>query len=255
MLPPAPGQARSNRRNRKNRDISALSAKGSMPDSGDRLPEMTGQAIQFTGIAPETGKAIAEAGRAGEERPQFKSPLKQVLYEGGEMLAPSVAIPATLGMAGVGVLPASIATAALFGLSQAQSTKEEAEKRGVEPGAAPYATGAIEAVGETVGTAALARLLGPLAPILTRGGKVAVKDVIKPTVSETSERISPDHGHRGRDRIRAAVRASVGGEGGRDPARSGTGHGRPWNTCAHGSPHRADHGHGGSFPEAPGEIC
>ena len=34
-----------------------------------------------------------------------------------------------------------------------------------------------------MGTAALGRLLGPLAPILTRGGKVAVKDVIKPTVS------------------------------------------------------------------------
>ena len=148
-----------------------------------RLPEMTGQAIQFTGAAPETGKAITEWAREGEERPQFKSAIKQALYEGGEMLAPSVAIPAALGAAGVGVLPASIATAALFGLSQAQSTKEEAEKRGVEPGAAPYATGAIEAVGETVGTAALGRLLGPLAPILTRGGKVAVKDVIKPTVS------------------------------------------------------------------------
>ena len=68
------------------------------------------------------------------------------------MLAPSMAIPAALGAAGVGVAtrfqwrpPRS------FGLSQAQSTKEEAEKRGVEPGAAPYATGAIEAVGGSRG--------------------------------------------------------------------------------------------------------
>jgi N12 class adenine-specific DNA methylase len=147
-----------------------------------RLPEMVGQAIQFT-AGPETGKGITEWARQDEERPQFKSAIKQALYEGGEMLAPSVAIPAALGVAGVGVVPASVATAVLFGLSQAQSTKEEAEKRGVEPGAAPYATGAIEALGEAAGTAALARLLGPLAPLITKGGKAAVKGVIKPTLS------------------------------------------------------------------------
>ena len=77
------------------------------------------------------------------------------------MLAPSVAIPAALGATGVGALPASIATAGLFGLSQAQQTKEEAEKQGVEPGAAPYATGAIEALGEAAGTYYLTASPGP----------------------------------------------------------------------------------------------
>ena len=170
------------------------------------------------------------------------------------MLAPSVAIPATLGMAGVGVLPASIATAALFGLSQAQSTKEEAEKRGVEPGAAPYATGAIEAVGETVGTAALARLLGPLAPILTRGGKVAVKDVIKPTVSrllkEFPRTMAIEGGTEfGQQFGQALVEKGAGIRPEAEPVMEG-----PWHSWAHGSPNRPDHGHGDSFSEASGEI-
>ena len=147
-----------------------------------RLPEQIGQAIQFTGIAPETGKAIAQLGTEGEVRPEFKNPIKQVLYEGGEMLAPSMAIPAALGAAGVGAIPASVATAALFGLSQAQATKEEAQKRGVEPGAAPYATGTIEALGEAAGTYYLTRLLGPLAPLFKAGMKTTAKEVIKPTL-------------------------------------------------------------------------
>jgi len=147
-----------------------------------RVPEMAGQALQFTEIAPEAGKAIAEWAREGEVKPDYENPVKQAIYEGLEMVAPSVAVPMAMGAAGVGGVPAAVATGAFFGLSQAQSTKEEAEKRGVEPGTAPLETGAIEALGETAGTYALTRLLGPLAPLFKVGAKTAIKDVIKPTL-------------------------------------------------------------------------
>ncbi|MCX5914222.1 MAG: hypothetical protein NTV04_20100, partial [Deltaproteobacteria bacterium] len=148
-----------------------------------RLPEMVGQGMQFTGLLPEEGKAMAEWAREGEQRPEFKNPLKDWLYQGVEMLAPSVAVPLALSATGAGVLPASLAAGALFGLSQAQQTKETAEKAGVAPGMAPYATGGIEALGETAGTIALQRLFGPLAPVVSKGGKVAIRDIIKPGFS------------------------------------------------------------------------
>lgn len=151
-----------------------------------RLPEMVGQSMQFAGpgeTIPEAGKAVTEWARKGEERPEFKSPLKDWLFQGAEMLAPSVAVPAVLAAGGAGVVPAGIAAGALFGLSQAQQTKETAEKAKVEPGMAPYATGGIEALGETAGTIALQRLFGPLAPVVSKGGKIAIKDIIRPGFS------------------------------------------------------------------------
>jgi uncharacterized protein YaaR (DUF327 family) len=148
-----------------------------------RLPEMAGQTMQFTGLGEETGKGITEWAREGEKRPEFKNVLKDWLYQGAEMVAPSVALPLAIGATGAGVLPASLAAGALFGLSQAQQTKETAEKAGIEPGKVPFITGGIEALGETAGTIALQRLFGPLAPVVSKGGKVAIRDIIKPTFS------------------------------------------------------------------------
>ncbi len=153
-----------------------------------RLPEMVGQAIQF-GTSPlleegavSPGEKLAKWATEGEKRPEFKSAIKEALYSGGEMLAPSVAPAIALGPLGVGGTAASAITGGLFGLSQAQQTLDTAKEAGVEPGMAPYATGAIEAAGETLGTMYLTRLLGPLAPLFTKGGKTSVRQVVRPTV-------------------------------------------------------------------------
>jgi len=107
-----------------------------------RVPEMVGQALQFSGVAPDTGKAVAEWGTKEEERPEFKNPVKSALYQGAEMVAPSAAIPMAIGAAispiglsaGATAMTSSLAAATLFGLSQGQQTYEEALKNVKDPG-------------------------------------------------------------------------------------------------------------------------
>lgn len=162
-----------------------------------RVPEMVGQAVQYASSpllaegAVSPGKRLAEWAREGEVRPEFKSPVKQALYEGMEMVGPSFALPAAATVAGTAAgLPVAGAVAAysvpaIFGLAQAQSTKEEAEKTGVDAGNVPLITGGIEAAGETLGTMAFRRLLGPLAPLIKHAagtGKETVKGIVKPTL-------------------------------------------------------------------------
>jgi hypothetical protein len=177
------------------------------------LPSMVGGAIEFAashtpfkGIE-ETGKSIKDW--AEEKRQEVYGPeiertgLDRIVYEGTKMLAPSL-IPggivgtAARGLKGVSALTkagkmveataaarsatniAGGSVAGLFGLSQAQQTKDTAEKEGIEPGIAPYLTGAIEAAGEFLGTKYLAKLFRlDEAEVVKRGIKELTKDLIK----------------------------------------------------------------------------
>jgi len=161
--------------------------KGFVSGVRHRLPEMVGQAGQAVGI--EKAKKLTEWARKGEKPKEHGA-----FYQAGEMTPASVALPLTLGTAakGVAMLPvpgarpvaAGLQVAAwtipaiMFGLSQFQSTKEEAQKRGIDPGAAPYITGGIETAGETAGNYALTKLLGPLAPGIPVA-KAGVKTLLK----------------------------------------------------------------------------
>jgi NTP hydrolase family protein/strawberry notch-like protein/inorganic pyrophosphatase-like protein len=156
-----------------------------------RIPEMVGQAGQFVGI--ESGKELAEWGRKGEDPGRERG----AFYQAGEMTPASAAIPMAMNAIGTGLMliphpyakgvggvikVASYAlTPLVFGLSQAQQTKETAEARDVDPGAAPYITGGIEFSGEAIGTYALNRLLGPLAPSIPLI-KAGAKNLLKTSI-------------------------------------------------------------------------
>jgi hypothetical protein len=194
-----------------------------------RIPEQIGQAMQFSNIAPETGKEIADWATEGEDQTQEKGMFRQA----GEMMPASSAVPMGLNLVGkaVGAIPhpyakvaglglqglSYVAAPLLFGLSQAQQTKEGGEKRikeledaiskevspelkgtlqdeleRVKENAkwAPYVTGGIEALGETMGNWALLRLLGPLAK--TGAGVVGktVKESLKPTLGRYAKEVA-----------------------------------------------------------------
>ena len=171
--------------------------KGFVSGVKHRLPEMVGQAGQFLGI--ESGKRLAEWGREGEEQGE-----KGAFRQAGEMTPVSAAIPMALNVLGTGIMyiPHPIAkgiggalkigsyvlTPAMFGLSQAQQTKETAEQAGVDPGAAPYITGGIETAGETIGNMALLRLLGPLAPAVPLA-KAGAKQILKTTIGRFGKQL------------------------------------------------------------------
>jgi hypothetical protein len=192
------------------------------------LPSMIGGALQFTG-SHLPFKGIEKAGKslkdwAEEKRQELYGPeiertgLDRIVYEGTKMLAPSlipggVAGTIARGAKGVNALlkagkvaeataAAKSATniaggsvAALFGLSQAQQTKDTAEQEGVDPGLAPYVTGAIEAAGEFLGTKYLAKLFRlDEAEIVQRGTKEFVKDLIKTIGVETGTEIGQASG-------------------------------------------------------------
>lgn len=184
------------------------------------LPSMIGEALEFTGShlpfkgVENVGKSLKEW--AEEKRQEIygeeveRTGLDRIVYEGTKMLAPSLIPGGAVGTAaralkGVSALRkagklveatkaarsatniAGGSVAALFGLSQAQRTKETAEEGGVEPGVAPYVTGAIEAAGEFLGTKYLAKLFRlDEAEIVKRGAKEFVKDLIKTIGVETA---------------------------------------------------------------------
>jgi hypothetical protein len=162
-----------------------------------RIPEMLGGALEFSGISPESGARLKEFAEKGEVRPEYGSKTAKAFGEAGEAIPASVALSYTLMTAGRAlsmvpspytkvpgaalVLAGRYGVPAIFGLAQARSTEELGEERGVETGAAPYVTGAIEAGGETLGTWALTRLLGNFAP-LAEAGKASIREIVKPTI-------------------------------------------------------------------------
>jgi len=171
--------------------------KGFVSGIKHRLPEMVGQAGQFLGI--ESGKKLADWGREGEERKE-----RGAFYQAGEMTTVSAAIPMALNALGTGIMflpvpgarpvggalkiASYVLTPAMFGLSQAQQTKETAEQQGIDPGAAPYITGGIETTGETIGNMALLRLLGPLAPTIPLA-KAGAKQLLKSTIGRFGKQL------------------------------------------------------------------
>ena len=148
-----------------------------------QLPEMVGGALQFTGVAPEIGKKWAEVAEKEEALQPERKGAEWALYEAGRMLGPSILPGGLLGTLGRAVLTASKAwklgsagAAGLFGLAQAQATKETALERGIEPGMTPYVTGAIEALGEYFGTKYLGKMMGI--------GDDAIGKLVRPTVDK-----------------------------------------------------------------------
>jgi ribosomal protein S18 acetylase RimI-like enzyme len=149
---------------------------------------MVGQAGETLGI-PGAQK-LTEWAKEGEVAPKFSGNIAEWLYQTGEQVAPSLG-PAAAGMAlGLPAIPVAIAGGALFGLSQYQQTKKAAEEAGVEPGMAPTLAGAIEAGGETLGTLALERLLGPLAPTVEKGGKITVDRILRPALKTLARKFA-----------------------------------------------------------------
>ncbi len=148
----------------------------------------TGRALQDTGVAPDVGRIIEQAGVQGKEsvaameygdpssRPVYNpetDPVKSAFEQGARMAVPSI-IPA----AGFAINPAAGAalTTALFGGSQSQDTYENvrdaliakgvpAEEAHARATAAGYKSGAIEAGGEIVGGLVLSGLF-------TAGGRL-----------------------------------------------------------------------------------
>lgn len=139
------------------------------------IPEQVGKGLGV--FLPEVGKKIEEVGT--QPTPEEEARGKGWFEQAGEMMPMSL-LPAALKAASVPLLAAptgvsqvlggvalagSYALPALYGLAQYKRTKEEAEKRGVEPGVAPYVTGATEWLGETFGTKYLSRLMTLMKPV------------------------------------------------------------------------------------------
>ena len=205
--------------------------KGGAEGLTTELPSMIGGALQFAGShtpfkgIEDTGKSIKDW--AEEKRKDLYGPeiertgLDRIVYEGTKMLAPSLIPGGILGTAARGVKGVSAlykagkmaeataaaksatnfaggTVAALFGLSQAQQTKDTAVSAGVEPGAAPYLTGAIEAAGEFFGTKYLAKLFRlDEAEVAKRGTKELAKDLLKTLGVEVGTEIGQAAGESG----------------------------------------------------------
>lgn len=192
------------------------------------IPSMIGGALEFTGshlpfdTIKNAGKSLKDW--AEEKRQEIYGPeiertgLDRIVYEGTKMLAPSIipggiATTAARGFKGVNALMKAgkvaeateaaksavniggAAAAGLFGLSQAQQTKDTAEERGVDPGLAPYATGTIEALGEFLGTKYLSKLFRlDEAEVVKRGAKQLITDLIKTIGVEVSTEMGQQSG-------------------------------------------------------------
>jgi len=166
------------------------------------LPKQLAQASQQLGIGGrepgDFAQELVERGNKAEEEAGAPGMFEQA----GEMIPSSIGIPAALYGAGliaraIPTVPTQIAspilmgagkvaglvTPAVFGLSQAEQTRSEAIKRGVDPGSAPLKTGTIEWLGETVGNYALLKAFGPLGGIAKSIiGQTGAKQALKGTV-------------------------------------------------------------------------
>jgi hypothetical protein len=136
------------------------------------LPKMVGQGLQYTGIAPEFGRELAESAeaRAPEYAPDMRGRglLGQAGVLGARGLAP---VAATLPLAFVpgGQFAAPAAAAALFGTSSAQETYDKLISQGAseeDATAAARRVGLIQGPLEGVATAVGLRAARPLATAL-----------------------------------------------------------------------------------------
>lgn len=132
------------------------------------LPKMVGQGLQYTGLAPEAGKAMAESAEA--RAPQYAPDMRgrglvgQALTLGARAVAPMApAIAASFAPGGQFAAPT--VAAALFGTSAAQETFDKLVAQGVPEDQAAEAarrTGMIQGPAEGIATAVGMRALRPL---------------------------------------------------------------------------------------------
>jgi hypothetical protein len=164
------------------------------------LPKQLAQASQYLGIGGREQGDIAQQLVERGNRAEAEAGTPGAFEQAGEMIPSSVGIPAALYGAGLAasVIPgaqpaapfllgagkvASFVTPAIFGLSQAEQTRSEAIKRGVDPGSAPLKTGLIEAAGETIGNIALLKMFGPLGGVAKSiVGQTGAKKALSGTV-------------------------------------------------------------------------
>ncbi len=166
------------------------------------LPKMVGQATKW---ASEKGSKVYDVGQSivesAEERldrpenqlqPDSHNVVTNALASGAEMLAPSIAIPAAVGIGAaslpgaavsgaVGLGAAAVAGAVPMGMAQAQETMENVEKAGGTHEAARVAgwkSGAIETGGETIGTYLGGKLLGIGGKLLGNAAKDGIGGII-----------------------------------------------------------------------------
>lgn len=161
-------------------DYLGLKARGTLAEMGRQavggavvdLPKMVGQGLQYTGIAPEFGREMAQAAeaRAPGYAPDMRGRglLGQAGVLGARGLAP---VAATLPLAFVpgGQVAAPAAAAALFGTSSAQETYDKLISQGVseeDATAAARRVGLIQGPLEGVATAVGLRAVRPLATAL-----------------------------------------------------------------------------------------
>lgn len=157
------------------------------------IPGQLAKSAQFLGIGGDTAKQISE----WSDKNLKGTP--GIMEQAGQMIPQSVGIPLasiTAGKAismiphpaakavGVGLqLLGKYVTPALFGLSQAQTTRDAAREAGVDEGIIPYITGGVEWAGETLANMALGRLLGPLGNISAEAmAKGSVTSALKGTI-------------------------------------------------------------------------
>ena len=196
-----------------------------------QLPAMAGEAIEFAGsflpgqTVEETGKSLKEWAQNKKEEwygPDIeRTGLDRIVYEGSKMLAPSIVpggivrtiLTGAKGLSNLSKLKiASGATASLFALSQAQSTRDNALQQAKEleaqgnyteakkiresiHGFAPIATGIIEGTGEYFGTRYLGKLFG-LGEVeaAKRGAGQLMKDLLKTIGVEVGTEIGQQAG-------------------------------------------------------------
>lgn len=142
------------------------------------LPKMVGQGLQYTGIAPQYGKEMAQAAEA--RAPQYAPDMRgrgllgQAGVLGARGLAPVLATAPLALIPGVGEVAAAGAAATLFGTSSAQETYDKLVDQGIDPkeaAAAARRVGMIQGPLEGLATFTGARAAKGLAPIFGLGGK------------------------------------------------------------------------------------
>jgi hypothetical protein len=154
------------------------------------VPKMVGQGLQWFNLPGKGLRDYAEmqnAQYAEDLNPDAHNAVTNAFAQGGAMLAPSLsamaAVPVALAagatpMGAMGI--AGAAGGALFGASQAQDTYEKAIKAGKTPEEARrlgFKTGAIEGVGETVGTMVGGKFISAVPTLL--GKKLTVDAALK----------------------------------------------------------------------------
>jgi hypothetical protein len=142
------------------------------------LPKMVGQGLQYTGIAPQYGKEMAQAAEA--RAPQYAPDMRgrgllgQAGVLGARGLAPVMATAPLAFIPGVGEAAAAGAAATLFGTSSAQETYDKLVDQGIDPqeaAAAARRVGMIQGPLEGLATFTGARAAKGLSPLLGIGGK------------------------------------------------------------------------------------